>query len=113
MCHFIFAVLVNRFERPQQINQSKQALSNMLRQRHPLNQMMGPGGHTPQGPGPQANYGAMQRQFPRQPMRQQHPSPMQSSQVLTRFADNCPQSLLFRDHSCRACFNNMATCKIR
>lgn len=75
-------VLVNRFDRPQQINQSKQALSNMLRQRHPLNQMMGPGGHTGAAPGPQANYGAIQRQFPRQPMRQQHPNPMQSNQVL-------------------------------
>lgn len=73
--------LVNRFERPQQINQSKQALSNMLRQRHPLNQYMGPGGQGPGGPGAQQNpYGAIQRQFPRQPIRQQHPS-MQGNQV--------------------------------
>lgn len=54
----------------------------MLRQRHPLNQFMGPGGQSPAGPNPQANYGAIQRQFPRQPMRQQHPSAMQSNQVM-------------------------------
>lgn len=73
---------VNRFERPQQINQSKQALSNMLRQRHPLNQFMGPSGQAPGGPGPQANaYAPMQRPFSRQPMRQQHPSAMQGGQV--------------------------------
>jgi hypothetical protein len=75
----VFAV--NRFERPQQINQSKQALSNLLRSRHPINQFMGPGGQNPQGPGPQAaNYGPM-RQFPRQPMRQQHPGAIQQNQV--------------------------------
>lgn len=53
----------------------------MLRQRHPLNQYMGPGGQGPAGPAAQQNpYGAMQRQFPRQPIRQQHPS-MQGNQV--------------------------------
>ena len=73
-------IAVNRFERPQ-INQSKQALSNLLRSRHPINQFMGPGGQNPQGPGPQAaNYGQM-RQFPRQPIRQQHPGAMQQNQV--------------------------------
>lgn len=82
-CEHSRFVLVNRFERPQQINQSKQALSNMLRQRHPLTQFMGPGAQTAAGPGPQASYGAMQRPFPRQPMRQQHPTAMQSNQVLT------------------------------
>lgn len=54
----------------------------MLRQRHPLNQFMGPGGQTPGVPGPQANaYPPMQRAFARQPMRQQHPSTMQGGQV--------------------------------
>lgn len=73
---------VNRFERPQQINQSKQALSNMLRQRHPLNTFMGPGGQTAAVPGPQNNaYPPMQRYSARQPMRQQHPSAMQANQV--------------------------------
>ncbi|XP_008193999.1 mediator of RNA polymerase II transcription subunit 12 isoform X1 [Tribolium castaneum] len=72
---------VNRFERPQ-INQSKQALSNLLRSRHPLN--MGPTAQTPQGPGPQANYGPM-RSFPRQPMRQQHPGAIQQNQVKNMF----------------------------
>lgn len=77
---------VPRFERPQ-INQSKQALSNMLRQRHPVNQFMsgptagptaGMGGVGPQGPG---QYQPMQRQFARQPLRQQHPAAMQGNQV--------------------------------
>jgi hypothetical protein len=79
---------VNRFERPQQINQSKQALSNLLRSRHPINQFMGPGGQNPQGPGPQAaNYGPM-RQFPRQPMRQQHPGAIQQNQVSEKVEKN-------------------------
>lgn len=52
----------------------------MLRQRHPLNNYMGPG-QGPGGPGAQQNpYGTIQRQFPRQPIRQQHPS-MQGNQV--------------------------------
>ncbi|XP_045472646.1 mediator of RNA polymerase II transcription subunit 12 isoform X2 [Harmonia axyridis] len=71
---------VARFERPP-INQSKQALSNMLRQRHPLNQFMTPSqggpGQNPAGPGA---YSTMQR-FPRQPMRQPIPSAMQSNQA--------------------------------
>ncbi|KAK9891849.1 hypothetical protein WA026_016648 [Henosepilachna vigintioctopunctata] len=69
-----------RFERPP-INQSKQALSNMLRQRLPHNQFMSPGrtgpGPNPAGPGA---YPAMQR-FPRQPIRQPHPGAMQSNQA--------------------------------
>lgn len=71
---------VSRYERPQ-INQSKQALSNMLRQRHPLNQYMGSGGGaTPTGGGvvgpmSGAYGGAMQRQFPRQQMRAQQQVP--------------------------------------
>lgn len=77
-------VAVNRFERPQPVNQSKQALSNLLRSRHPINQFMGPGGQNPQGPGPQNNYGPM-RTFPRQPMRQQHPGAMQQNQVFSKF----------------------------
>lgn len=77
--HFVYFP-VNRFERPQ-INQSKQALSNMLRQRHPANQFMGPAGQSPAGPGPQAGYGPIQRQFPRQALRQQHPAAMQTNQV--------------------------------
>lgn len=60
----------------------------MLRQRHPLNQFMagpggGPGGSVG-GAGPQpgpAPYQSMQRQFPRQALRQQHPSAMQGNQV--------------------------------
>lgn len=77
-------ISVARFERPP-LNQSKQALSNMLRQRHPLNQFMppgqgGPGQGNPGGPGA---YPSMQR-FPRQPMRQPIPSAMQSNQVRLR-----------------------------
>lgn len=76
---------MNRFERPaQQINQSKQALSNMLRSRHPLNSFI-PGmqnnPNTAQQPG---NYGQMQRGFPRQAMRQPHPNAMQANQVSIR-----------------------------
>lgn len=75
-CH----ISVNRLERPTQFNQSKQALSNMLRQRHPLNQYMS---QAPTGPAAQpAGYPPMQRHsFPRQPLRQQHPTSMQSNQV--------------------------------
>ncbi|XP_071052506.1 mediator of RNA polymerase II transcription subunit 12 isoform X3 [Onthophagus taurus] len=73
---------VNRFERPQQINPSKQALSNMLRQRLPHTQFMPNQSQT--GPNPQAaGYGPMQRHaFPRQSLRQQHPSAMQSNQAM-------------------------------
>ncbi|KRT80704.1 hypothetical protein AMK59_6082, partial [Oryctes borbonicus] len=73
--------LVNRLERPTQFNQSKQALSNMLRQRHPLNQFMS---QAATGPNPQpGGYPPMQRHsFPRQPLRQQHPSNMQSNQAM-------------------------------
>lgn len=78
-----FDFSVNRFERPQQINQSKQALSLMLKQRHPLNQFMGPGGQNPVQPSQQsANYANLQRQFSRQPIRQQHPTTMQPNQVI-------------------------------
>lgn len=72
---------VNRLERPTQFNQSKQALSNMLRQRHPLNQFMS---QAATGPNPQpGGYPPMQRHsFPRQPLRQQHPSNMQSNQAM-------------------------------
>lgn len=54
----------------------------MLKQRHPF---MGPGGQNPQAPGSQAaNYAppaTIQRQFPRQPIRQQHPAAVQANQV--------------------------------
>ncbi|KAJ8916222.1 hypothetical protein NQ315_016361 [Exocentrus adspersus] len=72
---------VNRFERPPQpINQSKQALSNMLRQRHPLNTFI-PGMQNNPNPGPQnANYPQMQRSFPRQAIRQPHPASIQPNQ---------------------------------
>ena len=55
----------------------------MLRQRHPLNQFMGPGGQNPGGPAPQtAGYPPMQRQFPRQAaIRQHNPNAMQTNQV--------------------------------
>ncbi|XP_066254151.1 mediator of RNA polymerase II transcription subunit 12 isoform X3 [Euwallacea similis] len=70
---------VNRFERPQ-INPSKQALSNMLRQRHPTNTYGMPAMPTSQmGNGPGPGYGQMPR-FPRQPLRQQHPAAMQTNQ---------------------------------
>lgn len=75
-----------RFERPPQVNQSKQALSNLLRQRNPINQFMSTG-QTGVGvqPGPQtgpAGYQqTMQRQFPRQPLRQQMPTAMPNNQV--------------------------------
>lgn len=73
---------MNRFERPQQINQSKQALSNLLRSRHtPAAYIQGPGGQNPQGPGPQGGSYQSVRQFPRQPMRQQHPGAIQQNQV--------------------------------
>lgn len=80
--------MANRFERPQ-MTQSKAALSNMLRQRHPLNTppfMSGPQGqqNVPgPAPVPQGGYPAgMQRQFARQPgIRQQHPGAMQPNQV--------------------------------
>ncbi|XP_023312700.1 mediator of RNA polymerase II transcription subunit 12-like, partial [Anoplophora glabripennis] len=71
----------NRFERPpQQINQSKQALSNMLRQRHPLNTFI-PGMQNNPNSAPQnTNYGQMQRSFPRQSIRQPHPGSIQPNQ---------------------------------
>lgn len=74
--------LVNRFERPpQQINQSKQALSNMLRSRHPINTFI-PGMQTnPNSVQQPSNYGQMQRGFPRQAIRQPHPNAMQPNQV--------------------------------
>lgn len=57
----------------------------MLRQRHPLNQFMGPAQAAANvQPGPQGapgGYQPMQRQFPRQPLRQQHPAAMQGNQV--------------------------------
>ncbi|KAJ8951793.1 hypothetical protein NQ318_019766 [Aromia moschata] len=72
---------VNRFERPpQQINPSKQALSNMLRSRHPLNTYI-PGMQNNPSSGPQtASYGQIQRNFPRQSIRQPHPGTMQPNQ---------------------------------
>lgn len=75
---------MNRFERPQQLNQSKQALSQMLRARLPINQFIGPGpgNQNPAPAGPQAGaYPPMQRQFSRQTMRPQHPANMQQNQV--------------------------------
>lgn len=79
---FTYFFVVNQSLRPQQINQSKQALSNMLRQRHPLNTFMGPGGQTAAVPGPQNNaYPSMQRYSARQQLRQPHPSAMQANQV--------------------------------
>lgn len=84
---------VNRFERPQQINQSKQALSLMLKQRHPLNQFLGPGGQNSGPPSQNANYATMQRQFPRQPMRQQHPASMQSNQAMFQQYGNMPNTM--------------------
>ncbi|XP_046392614.1 mediator of RNA polymerase II transcription subunit 12-like protein isoform X2 [Ischnura elegans] len=71
-----------RFERP--VNQSKQALSNMLRMRHPTTQFLG----TQQPAQPQAPFQNMQRQqFIRQQLRAQHmpggmqpPQPQQQTQ---------------------------------
>lgn len=78
--HIFVFFSVNRLERPSQFNQSKQALSNMLRQRHPLNQFMSQAGTGP--PSQPAGYPPIQRHsFPRQPLRQQHPSNIQSNQV--------------------------------
>ncbi|XP_060517503.1 mediator of RNA polymerase II transcription subunit 12 isoform X2 [Cylas formicarius] len=72
---------VNRFERPQ-LNTSKQALSNMLRQRHPINNYM-PGMQANQAATPPgAAYNQMQRGFPRQAIRQQHPGAMQPNQAM-------------------------------
>ncbi|CAH0557477.1 unnamed protein product [Brassicogethes aeneus] len=65
---------VNRLERPQ-INQSKQALSAMLRQRHPPHHQFMPGmQNTPAAPQQPTNYGQIQRGFPRQAIRQPHPN---------------------------------------
>ncbi|XP_049822887.1 mediator of RNA polymerase II transcription subunit 12 isoform X3 [Aethina tumida] len=70
----------NRLERPQ-INQSKQALSLMLKQRHPPHHQFMPGinnAATAQQQQP-TNYGQNLRGFPRQPLRQPHPN-MQPNQ---------------------------------
>lgn len=103
---------MNRFERPQQINPSKQALSMMLKQRQPLNQFMGPGAQNPVPPAPQAtaNYAPMQRQFPRQPMRHQHPAAMQSNQVSLL---KTSEEILINKNMFRECFsNNTEICKV-
>lgn len=75
---------VNRFERPPQPinNQSKQALSNMLRSRHPINTYIPGMQNNPAAPQQPGNYSQMQRGFPRQPMRQPHPSSMQPNQSM-------------------------------
>lgn len=59
----------------------------MLRQRHPVNQFIsgpnGPGGSLGGQPQPgSAAYQQMQRQFVRQPVRQQHPAAIQNNQVI-------------------------------
>ncbi|KAF7269352.1 mediator complex subunit kohtalo isoform X2 [Rhynchophorus ferrugineus] len=69
---------VNRFDRPQ-LNNSKQALSNMLRQRHPTNNYMAGMPNNQVVTPPNANYGQIQR-FSRQGLRQQHPGTMQPNQ---------------------------------
>lgn len=94
------AAMANRFERPQ-MTQSKAALSNMLRQRHPLNTppfMSGPQGqqNVPgPAPVPQGGYPAgMQRQFARQPgIRQQHPGAMQPNQGMFPAYGNIPTGM--------------------
>lgn len=74
-----FSLAASRFERPQP--NSKQALSNLLRNRHPSNNYGMPVmPNTQLGSGPAPGYGQMQR-FPRQAIRQPHPSTMQTNQV--------------------------------
>uniref|UniRef100_A0AAR5PM52 Mediator complex subunit Med12 domain-containing protein n=1 Tax=Dendroctonus ponderosae TaxID=77166 RepID=A0AAR5PM52_DENPD len=71
----------SRFDRPP-LNTSKQALSNMLRQRHPINNYGMPGiPNNPAAGGPAPGYGHMQR-FSRQTLRQQHPGNIQSNQAI-------------------------------
>lgn len=100
-----------RFERPPQVNQSKQALSNLLRQRNPINQFMSTGqagvGVQP-GPqsGPTGYQQTIQRQFPRQPLRQQMPTAMPNNQVGVTTSN---ESLFFLPF--RLCSSNpTATC---
>lgn len=63
----------------------------MLRQRHPVNQFIsgpsGPGGSMG-GQSQPAAYQQMQRQFARQPLRQQHPAAMQNNQMFQQSYGN-------------------------
>jgi len=66
-----------RYERPGMNNQSKQALSNMLRMRLPSTQFMGSQQQPSNAPvaGPGAFQGMQRQQFIRQQLRAQHGAP--------------------------------------
>lgn len=84
----------------------------MLRSRLPLNQFIGPGpgNQTPSAAGPQAAaYPAMQRQFPRQTMRPQHPGTMQQNQVYFFLLLFYAANFFFFRHYFN---NNMVICKL-
>lgn len=101
----------SRFDRPP-LNTSKQALSNMLRQRHPINNYGMPGiPNNPTGGGPAPGYGHMQR-FSRQTLRQQHPGNIQSNQVRQQAFPKSAKTYLI-SNVYRLFFQiNMATCKL-
>lgn len=83
-----------RYDRPIMNNQNtKQAISNMLRQRQPSNQFMGPQqpAAAPPVAGPTSFQGMHRQQYIRQQLRAQHGTPAMNQQQLNMFASQQQQ----------------------